>query len=45
MPELTINRNDENKYRRLSIQNVGLLLGYIMMILLALYEDDISNLA
>jgi len=45
MPELTISKDDENKYSRLSIQNVGLLLGYIMMILLALYEDDISNLA
>ena len=44
MPEMKLKSNDPAKLTRLLTQNCGLLLGFIMMILLALYEDDIENL-
>ena len=44
MPEMKLKSNDPSKFTRFFTQNIGLLAGFAMMILLALYEEDLENL-
>ena len=43
MPEMQLKAADPNKFTRFLTQNIGLLLGFAMMILLALFEEDIEH--
>ena len=43
MPEMQLRETDGKKWLRFGIQNAGLLLGFAMMIILALFEEDIEH--
>ena len=43
MPEMQLRPTDGKKWTRFAIQNAGLLIGFAMMIILALFEEDIEN--
>merc|ERR1739838_202052 len=43
MPEMHLKAADPKKFTRFLTQNIGLLLGFAMMIILALFEEDIEH--
>lgn len=44
MPQMKLEKNSENKVYRFVIQNLGMTTGFSIMVLLALFEEDIMNI-
>lgn len=44
MPNMKLEPEDEKKMTRFAMQNLGLLLGFTIMVLIAIFEDDIEEL-
>ena len=43
MPEMTIKPDCKNNYTRFGTQNIGLILGFSIMIIIAKYEEAIAS--
>ena len=44
MPQMKLEKDSEDKVYRFVIQNAGMITGFTIMILLALFEEDIMNI-
>ena len=44
MPNMQLTFDDPQKYKRFAAQNVGLMLGWGIMVVIAIFEDDIENM-
>ena len=44
MPQMKLEKDSENKVYRFVIQNLGMTTGFSIMVLLALFEEDIMNI-
>ena len=40
MPAMKLTNDTERKFLRFGLQNVGMLLGFIIMVLLSIFEED-----
>jgi len=40
MPEMKLTKDTDRKMLRFGLQNVGMLLGFIIMVLLSIFEED-----
>merc|ERR1712110_1296120 len=44
LPEMKFGRESKRRYYRLFLQNIGMLTGFTIMALIAVYEEDITSL-
>jgi len=44
MPEMKLTRDLDRRFLRLGLQNLGMLIGFAIMVILAVFEDDIRHI-
>ena len=44
MPEMKLTSDLDRKFYRFGLQNMGMLLGFTIMVILAVFEDSIRNI-
>jgi len=41
---MKLSKSTPNKFLRFGLQNLGMVIGFTIMVLLSIYEDDLMNL-
>ena len=41
---MKLSKSTSNKFLRFGLQNIGMVIGFTIMVLLSIYEDDLMNL-
>ena len=44
MPEMKLGKNTKDKVYRFFLQNLGMMIGFAIMVTLSIFEEDIMNL-
>ena len=43
MPQMKLEKDTEDNFLRFVVQNLGMTTGFTIMVILAIFEDDITN--